>query len=403
MNNSYKKYLVMSAAIIGGLYLACGLFNYLVDPYCIYRTGKYKPGEQVFTPSSRMSKPYWVKAFKPDSLLLGSSRTDIGLDPQHSAWGEGRVLNLALKGALPYELMRSMEHAVMVRTPKRVLLCVDFFMMDKTSALPASFSEGRMSSTGFNADDIASTLLSLTALEESLKKLAGGERDMTIDGMACRENERERILKKGGYRKGFIKTENSYVQNHWRPGAPNKFNLSKPGERSFESIRRMIEQACKEKIKLTIVISPVHSRLLMTIYLCDLWPQFQQFKRNLLEINQTETAKYGLKPFPLWDFAAPSFYNNEPVPAEGDYQTTMSFYWECSHYTPDLGNLMLDLVLNGKSNRLKYPFGTRLDLGNINQILDSQEKMLKDYISEHPDADAEIEAIIANYQTTLDK
>ena len=54
---------------------------------------------------SRLAKPYMVERVQPTTLLLGSSRVEVGFDPNSAGWPASMrpVFNLGMPGSGPYE------------------------------------------------------------------------------------------------------------------------------------------------------------------------------------------------------------------------------------------------------------------------------------------------------------
>ena len=62
---------------------------------------------------------------KPGCILLGTSRTGRGLDPDQPALRQLDCYNMALPSVSLYEMRRYFQHA---QTAQRVILALDFFL-----------------------------------------------------------------------------------------------------------------------------------------------------------------------------------------------------------------------------------------------------------------------------------
>jgi len=77
--------------------------NLVVDPYGIFRLID-APGFNSVKPAAPsrgpMVKAYQVQRVQPKTLILGNSRAELGLDPNHPAWPQTArpVFNAALPG-----------------------------------------------------------------------------------------------------------------------------------------------------------------------------------------------------------------------------------------------------------------------------------------------------------------
>ena len=119
-------------------------FNLLMDPYGVYDI----PGidginidKPVFRSHSRLAKAYQVRHQKPAAIILGTSRGDVGLDPNHPGWGGHPVYNLAFPVASIYEMLRYFQHAHSVNPLKQVVIDFDFFQFQKGHLPRSDFDE----------------------------------------------------------------------------------------------------------------------------------------------------------------------------------------------------------------------------------------------------------------------
>src|SRR5438128_1979539 len=84
-------------------------FNYFADPYCIYRTpsalatNHYKPAVYKRV---RLLKAYEVRRSQPDAIVLGTSRSHLGIRPGNPLWKTlaSQPYNLAFDGATTKEM-----------------------------------------------------------------------------------------------------------------------------------------------------------------------------------------------------------------------------------------------------------------------------------------------------------
>src|ERR1700722_2220382 len=118
------------AGTIGLLALAA-LINLVIDPYGVYGWISILGVNQMKTQAvdeSRLAKPYMVEREQPTTLLLGSSRVEVGFDPKSAAWPVAMqpVFNLGMPGSGPYEQYRLLQHALATTHPKYVLIGTSF-------------------------------------------------------------------------------------------------------------------------------------------------------------------------------------------------------------------------------------------------------------------------------------
>ena len=104
-----KKYCLI-AGLSAWLLLSCVLaFNTAVDPYGMYRLIEVK-GFNLHKPAiyhrTRLFKAYDVRRIKPSAIVLGTSRSHVGLRMSHEGWDPTATprYNLAFDGATTKEM-----------------------------------------------------------------------------------------------------------------------------------------------------------------------------------------------------------------------------------------------------------------------------------------------------------
>src|SRR3989338_10686941 len=98
----YFIHFLASVVLLAG---AMAGFNWWVDPYAICRDRELSLQQQqpILVMNERVFKTVGVARAKADVVILGTSRTDIGIGSEHQAFPSKRVFNLAT--------FRSEEHA----------------------------------------------------------------------------------------------------------------------------------------------------------------------------------------------------------------------------------------------------------------------------------------------------
>ncbi len=107
------------------------LVNAIVDPYDLYGwvsiTGFNRYKTQA-ADQTRMTKPYLIERANPATILLGSSRVEVGFDPESNAWPAAMrpVFNLGIPASGPDEQYRILQHALVTAHPKYVVFGIGF-------------------------------------------------------------------------------------------------------------------------------------------------------------------------------------------------------------------------------------------------------------------------------------
>ncbi|HZL25233.1 MAG TPA: hypothetical protein VFC39_01745 [Acidobacteriaceae bacterium] len=169
--------------------------NLVVDPYGFYRwfnapgfnTIKPRAGQQIVR-----NKAHGIVFRKPNAIILGNSRSEIGFDPHAAAWPPGmRVFNSGIPGGGTQTAVQFMEFALKQGDVKLAVIGIDFldFLANPTSASPESNNTSGRSismdlaaelddartaifSTDALSDSILTVLISGTATQQALRKTA---------------------------------------------------------------------------------------------------------------------------------------------------------------------------------------------------------------------------------------
>ena len=125
-----------------------------MDPYYAFGTPNF-PGINAVRPLYEshvpVVKPYQVRRIKPDAIILGSSRAEVGLDPQHPGWAAKNVFNYGLPSATSYEVMLAFLDAQSGGQLKQAVVGLDFFGFNSFFPRNREYLEARFSDEGVRA------------------------------------------------------------------------------------------------------------------------------------------------------------------------------------------------------------------------------------------------------------
>jgi hypothetical protein len=128
---SFRRFVVV---LLGFIFLPPLLLAALVagvDPFYVFGAPSV-PGINAVRPYYETAifsaKPAQVQRLRPNSVALGSSRVEVGLDPRHPGWAGPRPFNFGLPGSTSYEVMLAFLHAQAVGRPlEQAVVGLDFF------------------------------------------------------------------------------------------------------------------------------------------------------------------------------------------------------------------------------------------------------------------------------------
>lgn len=419
-----KRYLLLWLTLTGAILLVVAVFNTVIDPYGLFHLID-KPGFNITKPKAgshgAMSKAYQVLRVQPQGLVLGNSRAEVGLDPEHPAWPANSrpVFNLALPGTGTETSLRYLQH-VLANTagspapkPRVVILNIDFmdFLVDANTNRPAAAPNKNDHRLLTNPDgsrnparvlhqlkDYAEATLTLSAFLDSLQTVAS-------QGNAYSENltplgfnpmrDYLKITADEGYWAVFRQRDIENIKAYAR--RPNDiFDAGGRSSRAFEDLRQIISLCQHNDIVLHLVIYPYHAHLLEIFRITGHWQAFENWKREVVSIAESQPGA-SAPPVEVWDFSGFNALTMEGVPASGDRKTQMHWYWEAGHFKRELGNLMLARIF-GQAGAVDE-FGVLLNTANIEQQIAAVRTHEIDYRHRHAYVAEELECLAAQLKS----
>jgi hypothetical protein len=378
---NWNKYLNRVIFTVVLLLIVIIIINRLVDPFSIHNGPTFKGFNEkkpIFSTHVKMAKAAAIRNKKNTSIVIGSSTVEYGIDPDNSSWNS-QAYNLGLAGANLYESFRYLQHAQAANPLYEVLLMLDFTMFDAISNKNSpDFTEERLlvdvngqKTKNTLSGDMIVTLASIDATKSSIDTVFSQNKEVKIaylsNGMRSDIGLDEEIKKKGGYKKVFINTERK------RSEMLSEFSFITPNLDNWDVYNKILNFSFVNDIKLHIAISPSHSNLYEIISIKGKWNLFEEWKLGLVSLNEKVASKYKKEPLDIWDFSGYNKYTTEKFPVQKDAKGSMMWYWDIVHYKKELGDLLLDRVLNYDTPLYSNvsDFGVRISTNNIDQHLNN--------------------------------
>lgn len=383
-----------AAAVLGSV----ALTNWAVDPYDFWHSAQltglsmHKPEISIYR---RLHEARAVQLQQPEALILGTSRADSGLSPDHPVFAGTSTYNAATPGQPLVDTRTFLESTPSAR---RVVLGLDVFVFN---CLKPNVTDPAL--IRLPLAERAKLLLSFTTLSSSVRTVLyrGGvpKAQWNAKGMWLM-NDAD-IVAAGGHRAYARETEREqfFKHNYAQPFSV-QCDGKKPASRPFDEFKAILELAQARKIDLRMAISPAHARIWETLDQAGLWHDWEAWKRRLVQINDQVASDYGARPFPLWDFSGYNPITTEPFPAEGDTTTAMRWYFESSHFRPVVGDLMLSQIHGKASADAPADFGVQLEQGMLDAHLQGIRDQRQAWRANHADDVAEVRASKQQAQQT---
>lgn len=355
LDNTVQKAASFNYLFFGTILLGIGCIsfgNFVIDPYDIFRHNnlfelQLRKPEKI--EQDRLYKTIDVINIKPEILLIGSSRVKQGLRPNHPAFPKDMTTyNLGIDGSNTYEILQYLKHTYANQPNlKTVIMGLDHYMFNDFYKLQDSFVEKRLGKTHIIPTDLINTLFSQDAIIAS--------KNTVLNNLTETENQKALTYGDDGFfpypyhnpKDGntpwrFRNTIEQYFGFHPR------YKLS---EARFNDFKKIVEFCRQHNIKLIVFISPAHATQWETLRVTDRWDSYEQWKRKMVEIT------------PVWDFSGYNSITTEPI------KDVMSNYVDNSHYSPKVGDFVLNRILSHDVDQVPQDFGVLMTPENIDKHL----------------------------------
>jgi hypothetical protein len=354
------------------LLLAVAGFNLAIDPYGLY--GFAVEGVNARKPESRthilLAKQQRLIHAQPETVILGNSRADLGLDPESPYWPEefGTVFNFAIPGEEMYGTVQRYDNARRHAPVRRFILPLDLMDFLSRRVPDAAFEfplPSRASLHSFKS--ITETLLSRTAFLDSLLTILQQRdpyaADVTPLGFNTAKDFIPVLRLEGHHAVEAQKLHANFI--NFQNRAPGILRPDGSHSNPLQWLRLLLEDARVQNLEITVLFYPVHANLLDIYDVTDRWTALEDLKRIVVDIVSEQQALNPSWRAAIWDFADYSDYAAEPFPPRDDRKTQMQWYWESGHFKAALGDRMLQrMYQNGAEG-----FGTLLTPTNIETVL----------------------------------
>ena len=361
--NKYKQFNLTFLLAAFLPVLGVGLFNFIIDPYDIFNSPNLEKLNDVKVAddnNDRLFKAVDIIRIKPTTIILGSSRSKQGINPDNPLFKNKQpAYNLAINGPNVYEVKRYLQHAITNQKDLNlVVLGIDFFMFNKFLENQPSFLENRLEKKYIIPQDAINALFSLDTLDkswqtvnESIKK--DDDPNYGINGFMPHRKAND-----GNTKWRFNSAIKQYFDFH------NQYELS---EQYVNDFREIVSICQENNIELMVFISPSHATQWEAIRVTGKWDTFEQWKRELVKF------------VPVWDFSGYDKITTEPI------EDQMSNYTDNSHYTPSVGNLVLNRIFNRNAESIPNDFGILITPENIEQHLANIRQQREIYVQNNSD------------------
>jgi len=393
--------------------------NIVIDPYLLFDAPRItglndrKPSAQA---NDRKMKQYDAVRRAARTLVLGSSRIEIGFNPQSGSWPaqDQPVYNLGLAGSDPRNDAHYLRHVIASQKPdnlpKTLIIGLDFesFLFHPSPVGVQAEDPTDFSSTGLNvlADgqpnphrtlqtvkDLVASTLSLDALLDSLSTMfySQNRTGVTLDEQGWMdESVFDEISRANGVAALFlqknIETVYQYgsIQLALRQAADGSLS-------DLDAVYELISIAESIDANVFFFVQPAHVDRWEIFDRLGYWDDFERWKTEIVKLVDREQSR-GAE-VELWDFASYEHFVQEALPSDSDLDSNLSWFWEPAHYRTALGDIMIAQMREVNS---PIRFGVKLTRDNLSEWLLKIRADRDKYRSTNPEEVARITRILCS-------
>lgn len=336
-----KLFSLCSVSII----ILISLFNWIINPYNVFNHGldsKFPDKSNLL--SDRMSKFYIANQRKPETIIMGTSRSGLFSEKQLEPYASG-VYNYSLAGSSVDEQAQYIHYMITHHHIKTLVWSLDFFSFNPDKPMDQSFDSQRLNQK-YYLNDYFISLFSFKTFHRSTKTLiknlssAGIEQD--ISGQPYTEKEIDFNIR---YTLRSYATEKSFLLSE-------KFKQPHSIDKKLLSVQRVVDLCEQYNVKCVLYTSPVYHKHIDMIYSLGLGETFEMWKNGLAKIH------------PYTDFCTHNSITNNK----------MNFR-DSSHVIGDLGKVIFAKIFLDKTLKIPEGFGDNITPSNVSAHIRKQKEL----------------------------
>ena len=351
--------------LVAGLLLSIAvlaLFNFVLDPYGAYRAlpldmlWPYREGFET-----RIARAEILEHERCEDVILGTSRAQIALDPEHPVWG-GRGCNLAITGTNAAEILTVLRRAIGTSGVRHVVLSLDFLAFQAGPPSHPEFFRSRFDPDLRPVDYHASLLLGSAASRASWQLLRDFRKQEQSPYHRLGRTDPGVRRRGRGARDGFV-----WALERLLPALASPSGVAY-ASRTVSELLEGVREARDRGIDVTLVLLPVHALELESLARFGHWDTFERWKRDLVAARSSQN----LDSAPLWDCTGAFGPAVERVPPTEAHGLEMRWHWDSAHIRKELGDRVIDELARPPSeaaSRSEERLCTALDPDTVDAVL----------------------------------
>jgi hypothetical protein len=383
---AFRRFVVGLTATVLICMALVALFNWWVNPYRLFQSSPPSALTEIkVRPESNIATIKLLNAIdrRPEVVIFGNSRADVGLDPAHPALvrlGQP-VYSLAVPGQGILDVLANFRTMLRETDVQTAIIGVDFIDFVVDAQPVAALAKGdSIETTRLGLLERFRALLTITGLQDSIRTLFSARASLPAtlrnDGFNPMLDYQV-MAARSGYRAMFTQR----FQEMEKRLDQARLGLTPEGaidSAEMAALREIFQLAAAHDVRLVVFTYPYHADYLMLYRRLGLQGPLEAWKRFLVAADADTTRAYPDAPRAVfWDFATYSRYATLPVPDTAKDEAAR-WYWEAGHFKKELGDVMLSTMLAPLGSSVNDDsFGSTLQPDNIDAWL-SQQRDLAD-------------------------
>jgi hypothetical protein len=330
------RYLKNLMIISLSLFLIIGCLNYFINPFNIFDVKRFIGINEVKPEASkrvRVFKKYQPIFTKPNLLIVGNSRVEMGLDPSHESFSDNSIVyNLGVPGIGVTSQLQYTQLVIEKSDIQTVMIAINFedFLTTKNYEFKPHF-------LGIDPfSDRYSALFSLDSLKASITTIIKQNKieSNRLENGFNPANDYLPIIKFEGqdvlFKQKIGMLNNTFENKIWNENIMLSNEYS-----SLSLLKKHIRIWMKSDIEVVIFINPYHNEYYTTLAEHNLLDSFNGW-RILMENTFSKELKF-------CDFTNLGLEKSNEKLTDNQ----LKYFWEPSHYKKELGDIMLPKILKG--------------------------------------------------------
>lgn len=359
-----SRFLKFFFAVLGGGLALVAAINWIVDPYASFRWNDmagFNDQKRLKRGGGRVSKSVIVMRNSFETIFLGSSTVETGLDPRSAALAGHSAYNAALPFSSIAELHKVALYIGEHSAPKRVVIGLDFAAFAGVRGTGGDYAE-----SGFAGRSMMPIYLERIFSAQTLRDSIGTVRDSLRGKVSPFSKYGNYDLKAASanidLHAQFVSSLDAYLSAAYRDFRYDAANI--------ELLRDAVARLTGAGARVALFASPIHALHLAAIDAAGLRGEFDRWKRDIASLADAMNQPAGMVSF--WDFADDNSVTSEPVTERGD--DAAHGYWDAAHYRSAVGDLILCRIYDCQSMRVPADFGIAVTPATIDTILAAQRR-----------------------------